>query len=290
MSGAISERAMLVKLNISRWTATKKDAQLNRDVARRHGSSEDWTNVTKRLVARDALEEIRKISAKARHHHYDNTLPWTDEGKRILPAALYFDYMKVQRDLQHQFESAVRRLVKAYPALKREAKKQLGTAFDERIYPEDDAIAALFVMGVEVESLPSADDFRVNIGEDEIAAQRDAIAERVRASVEAAMRDVWKRIHDTVQHMATSLREYEVTPDGVKNPFRDSLVNNIREMVDVLGKLNITGSNSLEMARKRLGEELGAIDAEVLRTDQNAREDVAKKAEAYLNDMSDFIS
>jgi hypothetical protein len=95
------------------------------------------------------------------------------------------------------------------------------------------------------------------------------------------MKDAWERLAETVSHMHARLAE----PGAI---FRDSLVNNTRELVDVLARLNVTGDVQLEAFRSQVSMELCAIDAQGLRDDPNARQDVATKAQAIMDAMAGF--
>lgn len=287
----VSDKAMLTKLKISRWSASKHDRDVSEQVARDNGSDVEMGRFTKRLLAKEALEEIRIIATKARHHHYDHTLPWTDEGSRILPAAMYFDYQAAQQEFKHQFEEAVARFVTAYPSYLADARKRLGRLYKEAEYPAAHTIGDLFTIESKISGLPNADDFRVDIGEEEREKVRADIEADLHQAVEGAMIDVWQRIHDHVQSLGDKLRAYKVEPDGKKqNVFRDSLVENMRELVGLLPRLNITGSNQLAVMTARLEDELCAVDAETLRNDSKVRTKVAKKADAILAEVADFMS
>jgi hypothetical protein len=241
----ITEKAMLARLKISRWGASKHDRAISEQVAVQHQADPSMGRYSKRLVARERLEEIRQIATRARHHHYENTLPWLDDGARILPAANYFDYMAQQNALK-----------------------------------ADD-----------VDPMPTAEDFRVALSEDENARIREQIQGRLDQAVDGAMHDVWQRMFTAVEHMVERLRAFEVDQDGkVKNTFRDSLVDNVRSLVELLPKLNITGSNQLEDMRHRLADELCQIDTWDLRQDQSQREQVASKAEAILEELKDVMA
>src|SRR5262249_46627308 len=66
---------------------------------------------------------------------------------------------------------------------------------------------------------------------------RAEIEANVNANVAAAVRALWQRVHDAVSAMATRLELYE-PGDGesvkAKHPFRDTLVSNLRDIVELL--------------------------------------------------------
>jgi hypothetical protein len=287
----VTEKAMLAKLKISRWAASKHDKKISADVATQHGADPTMGRYSKRLVAKERLEAIAQIATRARHHHYEQTLPWLDEGSRILPAANYFDYMQTQNAFAADFERAVADFRFIYPEVVDEARLSLNGLFNPADYPPADRIADLFTMRVDVDPMPTAEDFRVALSEDENARIREGIQGRLDEAVQGAINDVWHRVHDVVAHMVERLRGYNVDGEGkATGVFRDSLVNNIRTLSELLPKLNITQSNALEDMRQRLADELCSVDAAVLREDAVIRSTIAENAEKILADINDIMA
>jgi hypothetical protein len=287
----LTEKSMLVSFNISAWRARRSDPTVTAEVETAHGAEHGMGRFSKRLIAKERLETIDTIAAKARNHHYQNTLPWLDNGARILPAASYFDYTSKQNGFIAEFEGAVADFVKVYPVVLDEAQKKLGRLFKASDYPSPSEISGKFAMTLAVSPLPEAEDFRVKLGDDEEARIRQAIEARLGEAAQGCVQDAWQRIHGVVERMVDRLKSYSVDKDGkVQNTFRDSLVENIRELADILPALNVTNNNALSDVRDRLMSELCAIDAPVLRENAKTRRAVAKKAEAILKDVSDFMA
>ena len=287
----LTEKAMLVSFNVSAWRARLADRDVTEAVEREHGAERGMGRFSKRLIAKERLAAIDHAAAKARHHHYENTLPWLDNGSRILPAASYFDYTSKQNAFIAQFDQAVDEFVKVYPVVLDEAKQKLGRLFKPEDYPSASEIRSKFSMTAHFNPLPEAEDFRVNLGELEQKRIREAIEERLGEAARGCVRDAWQRIHDHVARMAERLAAYKVNGDGkVENTFRDSLVENMRELVKILPALNVTNDNMLADMTYTLEQELCAIDAPELRQDSKARKAVAKKAAAILKDVSDFMA
>jgi hypothetical protein len=90
----ITERAMLAAVHISIWTAVKHDRKISRDVASQHGAHRDAGRYNKQLLrGADKLDELRTLAGQIRQYFYRITLPWSDEGFRLLPSNFYFDLM-----------------------------------------------------------------------------------------------------------------------------------------------------------------------------------------------------
>jgi len=291
MASILTDRAMLVSLRISRWTANKQDKTLSDKVADDNNADRDMITTRRRLVAKERLDVIREIGARARHHHYESTLPWLDDGARILPASKYFDYMAQQNAFIAEFNDAADSFVVDYPAILADAKLRLNGLFDAADYPSESEIRAKFDIRCNIVQIPSADDFRVSLGEAETERVRESIEQMLAEASNGAVLDVWHRVHERVARMVDRLRSYGTDSNGkVVGAFRDSLVENIRELCDLMPALNITNNNALEDMRQRLLDDLCQIDAPTLREDSTIREDIAKKAETILADITSIMS
>jgi len=291
MASILTDRAMLVSLSISRWTANKSDKNLSNQVAADHNADPDMLSTRRRLVAKARLDVIREIGARARHHHYECTLPWLDDGARILPAASYFDYMAKQNAFESEFNYAVEDFVIDYPMIVDQAKLSLNGLFNPADYPDSASIRKKFSMACTILALPSKDDFRVALGEQEQERVKEQIELRLADAANGAVADVWQRVHERVERMVERLRGYSVDANGkVQNAFRDSLVENIRELAtNIMPALNITNNNRLEDMRQRLLDDLCQIDAGTLREDSTVRDDIAAKAESILADIQSVM-
>jgi hypothetical protein len=94
------------------------------------------------------------------------------------------------------------------------------------------------------------------------------------AQLPSAMRDVWARIGDDVGHMADKLASYSVTSEGkvTTGIFRDSMVENVRDLVERLPALNLTNDRKLNELYIKMRDRLCAYDAESLRLDGTLRQ------------------
>ena len=95
----ITERAMLAAVHISIWTAIKHDRKVSRQVANEHGAPERAGRYNKKLLSGAArLDDLRSLAGQIRQSFYKITLPWSDEGYRLLPAHFYFDWTQQMRE------------------------------------------------------------------------------------------------------------------------------------------------------------------------------------------------
>src|SRR5260370_42031611 len=104
----ITERAMLAAIHISIWTAVKHDRKVSHDVAKQNGAPENAGRYNKKLLrGADKLDALRTLGGQRRQHVYKITLPWSDEGYRLLSAPFYLGLAAQRRESEHGFSRQV---------------------------------------------------------------------------------------------------------------------------------------------------------------------------------------
>ena len=278
---SIASSAMLVELSISTWTARKLDKRVSTKVDLDNGAKTKVVNANKNLMAGTGmLDTIVKYAANARAWHLSQTLPWTDNGSRLLPMSNFMTYKEQLGKLESNYSALVDKFIVAYPNLVSAAAFQLGDLFDRNEYPDASTLKKKFKFTYSFFPVPTAGDFRIDINEE---AKADIIANCNSAYQERlnnAMREAWDRLHDCLTRMSERLTD---NADGSRKIFRDSLVENGVELVDMLKHLNITKDPSLELARKELGDAILHHDLDSLRENSNAREAVKLKVDTILS-------
>lgn len=288
----LSSRAMLASVKISAWSARRVDKRVTAETNAAQRAAPDAGRYNKALLAKDALAAITSAASAARLQHYALTLPWLDDGARILPAASYDQYADSMRDLRADFDAAVADFISAYPAFVADARQRLAGMFSADDYPAPDAIAAKFAFATRVLPMPDARDFRVDVGDAAAAAIRDDIERATREALAGAQRDCFQRVADVVGHMADKLAAYKPAArdgDRVEGIFRDSLIANVRDLADALPALNITGDSTLSAIADRMAR-LCDADADTLRQSDTLRAETAARAAAILSDVESYLA
>jgi hypothetical protein len=287
---SIASSAMLVELSISTWTARKLDKKVSAEVDSAKGTKTNAGNYNKNLLAGTGfLDTITKYAANARAWHISQTLPWSDNGLRLLPVSNFIAYKEQLNTLETNYKALVDKFIVAYPNLVSAAAFQLGALFDREEYPEAEKIASKFKFNVNFLPVPTAGDFRVDIGEDAkqelIASCNNAYNDRLNS----AMKDAWTRLHEHLLRMSDRLADLE-TPRELKSGelihtrvFRDSLLENAVELVSLLKHFNLTNDPTMEDARRDLADAIQNHSAEDLREVDSARHAVKEKVDAILS-------
>lgn len=286
LASPLSRKALLVGVNVRVWTARKMDKKVTDKTNRDHNACADAGRYNKLLIEAKRLEGITTLASQARKIHYTMTKAWTDEGLRILPNVLHQKFADAFRVVKRRFDSAVDEFVADYPQFVEERKRALNGMFDAADYPPAEQIRSKFELHVNSFPVPDADDFRSDVLDDDtvedIKRELTATSDNV---LQAAMKDTAQQIATVVGHMAEKLKSYKT--DG--SFFTASMVENVRDLAELLPAFNLTNDPAMAKLTKRIKKELCADDATTLRHNEKVRESVQKSADDILRDVSDLL-
>jgi hypothetical protein len=276
----IGSNAMLIDLNISVWTGRKMDKKVSEEVDASKGTKARAGNYHKKLMAgSDKLEKIQKIVTAVRSWNYQQTLPWSDGGSRLLPMKNFFNYKETLNNYENQFNQAVDEFITEYPQLVSGSAFTLGDLFDRGEYPTADSLKNKFRFKFVFSPVPDAGDFRIDVEDSakaELEAQYKSYYEQKLAD---AMADAWTRLHETLTHISERL-DYT---DENKKKFWDSTITNATELCSLLSNLNVTNDPKLEDARQKLEKALVGIEPSDVRESEAIRSSVKAKVDNILS-------
>ncbi len=279
----IAERAMLAAVHISIWTAVKHDRKVSRDVAQLHGAHSGAGRYNKQLLREaNRLEELRTLAGQIRQHFYKITLPWSDEGYRLLPSNFYFDLTAKMREFESSFEQGVESFLDVYPEYIEQVKPELNGLFREEDYPSVDKLRKKFAVKLEILPIPSGADFRVEMSIEEQARVAREIDANVRESLTRGTEDLWKRLREVVSHMVDRLNEPE-------SRFHASMVNNIVDLADILPGLNVNGDPDLNRFADHVRQRLCNHSAQELKRHDALRKATATDAAEIVAEMDGIL-
>jgi hypothetical protein len=279
----ITHKAMLAAVHISIWTATKHDRKVSRDVANQHGAQERAGRYNKQLLmGASRLEDLRTLAGQIRQHFYKVTLPWSDEGLRLLPSHFLFELTARMREFKVDFSAGVEQFLEVYPSYIREAHAELGSLFREEDYPSVDKLREKFSVNLEILPISTGDDFRVTMSAEEQARIAREIDANVRQRLDKGTDDLWKRLRDVVSHMVDRLNE----PDS---RFHATLITNIHDLVSLLPQLNVNQDLDLERFATQIQERLCNYTAQELKKDDLLRTSTAVAGAGIVAKMNEVL-
>jgi hypothetical protein len=277
----VAVRAMLVNVAISCWEARKNDRAVTDKVNAEYAADQEAGRYHKHLFGGKTAELQAVMAAyhRLRDAHNFETLPWSNDGWRILPTSNYFPYVTAVQKAKAAFETAVEAFVAAYPRLREEAKARLNGMYREADYPSAAVVRQKFYVDVQYSTIPLGEDLHVDLPKAELARVAKDLNGRVNTTVAAAMQSAWERLGDVV----TAFRD-RIEEDG--KGLRETAVTKLGAVADVLGRLNLTGDAQLEKVRIKVQNELATLDVTAIRKDDAARFQAQKAADDILKAMT----
>jgi len=278
----LNDRALLVQLSVSQWTARKYDKRVSQQATQLNQAATEAGRFNKALLPmNDYLERVHAKSNLIRQMFYSNTLPWAMEGAQLLPTSNYLAFITQFRKEKADWEALVADFVFHYPALKVQASRLLGQMYANSDYPADDEIANRFKMDIAVFPVPT-NDFRVELSGTEMARIQQDVTSRLMQAQALATKDVWQRLYERVEHISRQC-------SNPKGRIYDSMLEHAREMCDLLPRLNIADDPNLEAMRQEVEGKLASLSTEAIRNDPNLRQNAADDASAIMDKMRAFM-
>ena len=280
---SISSSATLVELGISKWTGRKLDKRASADVASANYAKTGVANVHKKLLGDCAeLKAIDTVVGVARTAHYSMTMPWSDTGLRLLTTKAYFKYHETMTEIQASFDDCVNTFLQAYDWEITQAQAKLGDLLNRNDYPTTDSLARKFGFRLSYMPLPEAGDFRLDINNEAQAEMKTHYETYYTTQLNNAMNDIWQRAYKCLSNMSERL---DYASHESKKVFRDTLVSNVLDIVDLLSVCNVTNDSQMEAMRMKLEDTLQGVTPDALREDEFLRAETKKSVDEVLKSL-----
>ena len=277
---SISSAAMIVDFNASVWTARKKDRKASDDITTMNYAAKGVANVSKNLLGDcDELTAVQKFAANVRNMHYSMTMPWSDNGSRLLTTAQYFRYNEVMTDLQYEFNRLVDEFLTVYEWKIMQAQAKLGDIFNRDEYPTRDSLRDKFGFRVSYIPLPDSGDFRIDVGNEAMVDLQTQYEKHYTSALNTAMKDIWQKLHD---NLTTLVRQLDVNDEGKGNKLYDTVFDRALELADMLGTCNVTGDSQMEAMRQRLEQAFHGLTLGQIKNSPTLRENKQKELTAAI--------
>lgn len=277
---SISSAAMTVDFNASVWTARKKDHKASAEITHANYADRGVANVTKNLLGDcDELKAVQKFAANTRNVHYSMTMPWSDNGARLLTTQQYFKYHEVMTDLQQEFGRLVDEFLTVYEWKIMDAQAKLGAMWNGDEYPTRSSLESKFGFSFNYVPLPDSGDFRIDIGNEAMTQIKTQYEQHYTTAVNAAMKDIWQKLH---ANLTTLVRQLDVNEEGKGNKLYDTVFDRALELTDMLGTCNVTGDNQMEAMRQRLEQAFHGLTLGQIKNSPSLREDKQKELTAAI--------
>lgn len=287
---SVRTMTMMGTLSIGNWSARKVEKNAVRKAEDAAGAKRGTLTGTKHLLAgNEQLEACTNDATAFRNEWASKTLPWFDAGPRVWAAGKTQDLLMWIGDRTSEYTSKVDAFMKVYKVARENRRFEMGDLFDESEFPTIDVVRSKFYVRFDGPlPLPNADDIRVVDGIDK--SELDAMVKEARAreqeKVRSAMREATERLLVVVQRAHEKL----AVPIGEKGSiYRDSLFENIAEVVEVMPQFNILGDPALDKLTRE-AKKLTLYSPYELREDKEKRAKAAAEAKALAGKLTGLFA
>ena len=280
---SISDRAVLVQLNISSWGTERLDKSQTERINVLNNADAKAGKVHKDLMCGTTLaKDIDLHVGRSRLWNNQNTMPWQDRGARLLPTSLFLSYKDEMNSREANFETMVNRFVPNYAAAKQTAKNYLGSMYREEDYPDVNDIASKYKWTLSVSPIPSSGHFCLDVPAEDLDNVRKSCDDFVEQKVAEAMRKPWEDLHTMLTGMSGKLQEVDEL-NGTPKRFHETFVTNALDLCKLLNHMNITNDPQLDKARQQLELVLAGTDVDDIKENEFVRSDMKKRVDNILN-------
>lgn len=276
---SLRNSALLVNFNASQWTARKLDKTITDEVNTSHSASQDAGRYNKLLFAKDKTQPISTVVNAARTYHYEVTLPWGDNGERLLTSAIYLEYVSKMSEFKNEFQDAVNHFLSNYDSFMLQERVRLNGMFKDSDYPRKNDIQEKFDFRTTFMPVPDSD-IRVGLDDSEVNTLKVQIEAEINNRLSNAVSNIWERIKTQLSNMREKLNDEKAI-------FRDSLFENLKDLVALLPALNVTGD--VNIAKVCVEMQKLVEDPNAVRTNPVLRATKAEEVEQVMNKFKGFF-
>jgi hypothetical protein len=301
LSDALRNVAMVADVSTSALGLTRTDKSASRKANQDHAAKDGAGKVVVNRFA-GADEKIKKImdlQTAAQANLKRNSMLWGQTKRRLLPNANFQRWLTEHTAINDAFELAHKELLDDADAILAAAKANIGT-FNVDLPTKDDMRDA-FSLSYALEPIPDPKQFGHVMGGNDLIEGMDAhlqhqFEENMRAAYTNAVQDTAERLAKPLENLAERMDAYDKRERDVangKNPgkegyFRDSIIENVKEISAVFGNLNVLGDSHLAGIAKKL-DAFGKITPDLLRKRGDVRGAVAARAREVLKDLETIL-
>ena len=287
----LTRDAMLVSLRISAWSGRLYDREASDHVAAHHDASSSAGRYNKRLLPKAALAVLNATMNETRIQHYAQSLPWDDKGSRLLTVANYEQYTGVMDALRERLVRQRARFIEDYDDYVEQARLDLGKLFRIEDYPSKDQLRDRFSIRYRITPVPDAGHFIARLASDDTDRVKRDIESHIEEQLHDAVGDLYRRLAEAVERVSERLNEDD---NGKPLVFRDTMISNIRDLVDVVPRLNIFGDHRLAGLCEQVKDRIAGVEPDSLRPsrtfDPVARARVKRDADDLMEQFAGYFT
>ncbi len=279
----IANSAVLVRLNISVWGASKRNKDLENEVARgKNADPKAMRMYDNLMVGSTGHKDIQKHAANVRLWHTNMTLPWDERGYRLCPTSLFLDYKSQHNLKKAAFDSMLDTFRVKYFSYRETAREYRGDMFNENDYPPVAEVMSKFAWNFVVAPVPESGHLCIDLPEQEMQELRQSCDEEVERKVAEAAKENEKRLLKELQGISAKCTDTGDDDEDDKKRWHDTFVTNPIDLCRMLKHMNLSNDPKVEEARQRLEDIMAGKTKEMFKDSPTIRQEVKDEVDSII--------
>lgn len=279
----IANSAVLVRLNISVWGASKRNKELENEVARNKKADPRAMRMYDNLmVGSTGHKDVQRHAAQSRLWHTQLSLPWDERGYRLCPTSLFLDYKSQHNLKETMFNSMVDIFRVKYLSYRETAKVYRGEMFNELDYPPIAEVMSKFSWHFTVAPVPESGHLYIDLPKQELDEVRASCDAEVERKVAEAAKENEKRLLKELKGISTKCTDTGNEEEDDKKRWHDTFVSNSLELCRLLKHMNLTQDPKVEEASQRLEDIMVGKNKDMFKDSPTVRKEVKEEVDSII--------
>lgn len=275
-----------VKLSFS-WLGTQRklsDAQ-TKQAADMFSASTDLVTASKRVIdtKHPAYKAVTAIKSQAAAFWRGITLPYPQEGVRLIRQADVSTFEERMNDFKTQLAAAVANLQLEYETIKEKAREKLGSLYNPQDYP--DTLEGVFSISWEYPPIEPPQ-YLLNFNPQLYAQEQSRVQQRFEDAVAMAENAFAEELSGLISHLVERLTD---EPDGKKKTFKASTIENFKEFYQNFQRMNVRSNANLESLISQANNLVAGITPNDLRQSTDLQQSLRTQMSALQTSLDSVI-
>lgn len=276
-----------VKLSFS-WLGTQRklsDLQTKQAADTFHAAT-DLVTASKRLIdtKNATYRTLTAIKSQASSYWRSMTLPYPQEGVRLIKQADVAAFEDKMREYKEQLAAAASNLQLEYESIKEAAREKLGDLFNPLDYPP--TLEGVFEIKWEYPPVEPPN-YLMTFNPELYAQEQSRIQQRFEAAVIMAEDAFAEQLQEMIAHLIERLTD---EPDGTKKQFRASAIENFKEFYENFRRMNVRSNAQLDGLIQQANDLVAGIDPADLRKNGDLRRNLSQQMTTVKTALDTMIT
>lgn len=288
-SSALDLRQQTAAVRVSfTWFGTRRKvtSEQRDEMAAPFDAESGSISASKKLVntRHPQFRALTKIRGQIRSYWEDNSLPFPEEGVRLIRQSALADFEANMTSLRDDLAAGVAALAEHYTEIREEASQRLGTLFNADDYPT--TLDGLFAVSWEYPSVEPPD-YLLELNPALYEQERQRVAARFDEAVRLAEQAFATEFQSIVSGLCESLAGRR--ENGEAKTLKEGAIRSTLEFFERFKTMRIGDSTQLDALVNQAQEAIRGVSAKALRTNGDTRLTVADQLGAVRSQLDALV-